>query len=491
MTSGLATLAQRYSLETVIGTGGMATVWRARDNVLARTVAVKVLRDDLAHDQSFVERFHREAFAAARLSHPNIVAIYDTGSETTPSGESRNYIVTEHCGGGSLDDLVDGAGALAPQRVADLGSTICDALAYAHASGIIHRDIKPANILLTDDGAVKVADFGIAKAAYEDRDITASGVILGTVTYIAPEQARGEEPTQESDLYSLGATLYHLLVGRPPFTGDTPLATALKHVEDEPPRPRSIKPAIPKALEAVVLKSLAKDPGERYPTAAAFRQALQSATSSGARPARVGTRQRHPAGGHDDAPAHARSEYRWVLPVAVLLLLAAGVAFVAGGAERAARDRERQGRPGEGAQLVKVQGVADFDPHGGEEHSEETQFAIDGNESTTWQTETYDSALTDTKPGVGLLFDLGDQIPIERIEVVSPSGGYSFEVRAANEEPTSEVEMTRLDGMTNAPEGATIQLNGDSFRYWLIWITSLPGGGGGNAEIAEARFFGS
>ena len=468
----------------------MATVWRARDNVLARPVAVKVLHADLARDQTFVTRFHREAFAAAQLSHPNIVAIYDSGQGLDDAGLPRNYIVTEYCPGGNLADLLQREGALSPARVAEIGARICDALSYAHANGVIHRDVKPANVLLGADGGVKVADFGIAKAAFADRDITASGAILGTVTYISPEQARGEEPTERADIYSLAATLYHLVCGRPPFTSDTPLATAMKHVEQPPPRLRAIKPAIPRALEAVILKGLAKDPHDRHPTAQAFQEALERAVPSRTR-ARSST---PPAAGEQLVHGHAeplrRADYRWVVPVVLLLVIAAAVAFVAGEGSPA-RDNQRRNDVERALQPLEVAAVDDFDPHQGEEHSDEAMFAVDGDESTTWQTETYESRLQDIKPGVGLMFDLGEPTPVEQVEVASPTPGYSFELRAANEQVETEADMAPIGRPTRATNAATIRVGGESFRYWLVWIVELPGGGGGNVRIAEVRFLGS
>src|SRR5687768_1314699 len=277
MPSELDSIAGRYVLERQISQGGMATVWQAKDDVLARPVAIKILHPHLSQDEGFLERFRREALAAARLTHPNIVSIYDTGTEEAPDGEpDLQYIVMEHCSRGTLEDLLRTEGALAPERVASAGISICEALSYAHRHGIVHRDVKPGNVLIANDGSLKVADFGIAKAAFGKKDITTTGSILGTVTYLSPEQGRGEEPDQRSDLYGLGVVLYELAVGRPPFAAETQIATAMMHVKDPPPSLRSIRAGVPRSLEAIVMKALAKDPEDRYASADDMARALGS-----------------------------------------------------------------------------------------------------------------------------------------------------------------------------------------------------------------------
>src|SRR5688572_9681518 len=271
--AALDTIAGRYVLEEPIARGGMATVWKARDEVLARFVALKILDPELAGDPSFLDRFRTEALAAARLAHPNIVQTFDTGEDD----DGNHFIVMEYCGGGTLEDLLEREGALAPDRAVSFAAHVCDALAYAHRHEIVHRDIKPGNVLLGADGSVKVGDFGIAKAAFASHDVTTTGKILGTVTYLSPEQARGEEPDGRSDLYSLGVLLFELLTGRPPFSAESPVATAMHHLKTEPPGPRAVKGNIPRALDAVVLRSLEKDPDARFSTADEMRRALESA----------------------------------------------------------------------------------------------------------------------------------------------------------------------------------------------------------------------
>ncbi|MGH2734347.1 MAG: protein kinase domain-containing protein, partial [Actinomycetota bacterium] len=283
MASELTTLAERYVLESLVARGGMAAVWKARDDVLARPVAVKILHPHLAEDEAFLERFRFEALAAARLAHPNIVAIYDTGTDGGPedAGE-QHFIVMEFCGGGSLADHLAERGPMEPDGIRAVGAAVCEALGYAHRIGVVHRDVKPANVLITGDGSLKVADFGIAKAAFAAGDITTTGSILGTVTYLSPEQLRGSEPDARSDLYALGVTLYELVTGRPPFVEETQMATAMKHLREQPAPSRSVRGGIPRSLDQVIMKALAKDADDRYQSAEEMRTALEGRGSASA-----------------------------------------------------------------------------------------------------------------------------------------------------------------------------------------------------------------
>src|SRR3954447_20575792 len=253
----------RYELHRQLGRGGMAEVFLARDQLLDRPVAVKALFTEFASDPAFVQRFRREATAAANLNHPNIVGVYDWG-ET----EGTYFIVMEYVDGRSLSEVLRDEGPLHPDRVADIGADVAAALGFAHRNGVVHRDVKPGNVLLTQAGQVKVADFGIARAieASPDDNLTQVGQVMGTATYFSPEQARGEAVDPRSDLYSLGCVLYELSVGRPPFNGDTPVDIAYKHAPGPPVPPRHVDGAVPAALEAIILKCLAKNPANRYPS---------------------------------------------------------------------------------------------------------------------------------------------------------------------------------------------------------------------------------
>jgi eukaryotic-like serine/threonine-protein kinase len=278
-------LADRYEVGRLLGTGGMAEVYEGRDRLLARRVAIKVLLGELGQDPSFLARFKREAQAAASLSHPNVVAVYDTGVQ-----DSTHFIVMEYVEGRTLRDLLRIGGPPPPERAALIAADVCNALAAAHARGLIHRDVKPANVMLTPDGTVKVMDFGIARATSSDT-ITQTHAVIGTAQYISPEQVEGREVDARSDLYSLGCLLYEMLTGRVPFAGESPVSIAYRHVREDPVPPRRINPRIPPALEAITLRAMAKHPANRYQTAAELRADLERALAGrplAAAPAPVG-----------------------------------------------------------------------------------------------------------------------------------------------------------------------------------------------------------
>ncbi|HEU5418654.1 MAG TPA: Stk1 family PASTA domain-containing Ser/Thr kinase [Streptosporangiaceae bacterium] len=272
-------LGGRYELDGIVGRGGMAEVFRARDIRLDRIVGVKTLRDDLARDQTFQARFRREAQSAASLNHPSIVAVYDTGEDMV-GGTPVPYIVMEFVDGRTLRDLLRDDRRLLPERAAEITDGVLRALDYSHRNGIVHRDIKPGNVMLTREGQVKVMDFGIARAVSDAQaTMTQTAQVIGTAQYLSPEQARGERVDARSDLYSTGCLLYELLVGRPPFTGDSPVAIAYQHVREDPVPPSRIDPEVPHWADAIVLKAMAKDPGDRYQSAGEMRNDIQRALS--------------------------------------------------------------------------------------------------------------------------------------------------------------------------------------------------------------------
>ena len=263
-------LAGRYALQGLIGQGGMADVQLAHDQVLDRQVAVKILHSRYSDDPSFLERFKREARATASLNHANMVAVYDTGEQ-----DGRPFIVMEYVKGRSLRDVLRREGVL-PQRAAEMAGDAALALHYAHERGLIHRDVKPANIMVSDEGQVKVTDFGIARAVNAET-VTQTAAIFGTAAYIAPEQAQGMTVDARTDVYSLGVVLYEMLTGQQPFTADSAVALAYKHVSEDPVRPTQINREVPPALEAVVLKAMAKNPANRYASARELHDDIQRA----------------------------------------------------------------------------------------------------------------------------------------------------------------------------------------------------------------------
>ncbi|MEJ2870278.1 Stk1 family PASTA domain-containing Ser/Thr kinase [Actinomycetospora sp. OC33-EN08] len=267
-------LSDRYELGPALGYGGMSEVHGGRDVRLGRDVAIKVLRADLARDPQFQIRFQREGQNAAALNHPAIVAVYDTG-ETWADDVPLPYIVMEYVPGRTLRDIVKTGGPMEPFRVCEVVADVCSALDFSHRHGIIHRDVKPANVMITPSGAVKVMDFGIARALSDaQQGLTQTAAVIGTAQYLSPEQARGEAVDARSDVYSTGCVLFELLTGQPPFTGDSPVAVAYQHVREDPRPPSELNPAVPPTLDAIALKALAKNPYNRYQTAGEMRDDL-------------------------------------------------------------------------------------------------------------------------------------------------------------------------------------------------------------------------
>jgi eukaryotic-like serine/threonine-protein kinase len=268
MTQLADVFSNRYEIQRGIARGGMAEVYLARDQLLDRPVAVKVLFAEYARDPSFVERFRREAQSAANLNHPNIVAIYDWGQE-----RGTYFIVMEYVRGRSLRDVVQVNGPFSARRTAEIGAEIAGALEFAHRNGVVHRDVKPGNVLITADGDIKVTDFGIARAGTSE-GLTQTGAVMGTATYFSPEQAQGHAVDGRSDVYSLGVVLYEMVTGAPPFAGESPVAVAYKHVREEPEPPSARAPDLPPDLEKIILTAMAKDPDSRYQTADELRTDL-------------------------------------------------------------------------------------------------------------------------------------------------------------------------------------------------------------------------
>ncbi|MFF5214052.1 Stk1 family PASTA domain-containing Ser/Thr kinase [Micromonospora sp. NPDC000442] len=280
MTAQARLLGGRYQVGELLGYGGMAEVHRGRDLRLGRDVAIKMLRADLARDATFQMRFRREAQNAASLNHPAIVAVYDTGEEQAPTGETLPFIVMEFVNGRTLKEVLGAEGRLQPRRALEISADICAALDFSHRHGIIHRDIKPGNVMLTQTGQVKVMDFGIARAlASGATTMTQTSAVIGTAQYLSPEQARGEAVDARSDVYAAGCVLFELLCGHPPFVGDSPVSVAYQHVREAPPTPSDLNPDVNPAVDAIVLKALSKNPLNRYQSAGEMRADLLRAAA--------------------------------------------------------------------------------------------------------------------------------------------------------------------------------------------------------------------
>ncbi|MGI8661915.1 MAG: protein kinase domain-containing protein [Acidimicrobiales bacterium] len=510
-------LAGRYRLEHVIATGGMAQVWEATDEVLARPVAVKLLHAHLAADGVFVERFRREAIAAARLTHPSIVAIYDTCTQ-----DGVEAIVMELVRGSTLRDLLDERHALDSPEAVAVVSQVADALGVAHRAGIVHRDIKPANILLSNDGRVLVADFGIAKAAEGVSDLTGTGTTLGTVKYLSPEQVEGKPVDARTDVYALGVVLYECVCGRPPFLADTDTATALARLHQDPMRPRQVKASVPKALEEIMLRALARDPAGRYATAHDLRAALlaasrgealgaspvtghdatvttrgpdATATSVSAQRAPAPPRHRTPAGGAQPArpaPKQAPTK-RGPIVVAVLTVIALVVAALL-----------LFGRPGSGGTTIggpttpgsvnppgSTLRATAFDPFGGDgENDADAAKAVDGDAKTSWSTEGYAVRKFATKPGVGLIVTLQGEQALRSITVDSAeTNDWSVELYVGSGSlPTLADWGQPVTAKDRVARGrSTFDLKGTKGSEVLIWITDVgdESGDRAHARIAE------
>ena len=483
----------RYRLVESLARGGMAEVWEGVDDVLTRPIAVKLLHPHLATDEAFEERFRREAIAAARLAHPNVVATFDTGED-----EGTAFIVMELIRGRTLRELLaDHGGVLPPWLTASIGIQVADALHHAHEAGIVHRDVKPANVLVCDaepglPPQVKVADFGIARAATQDgADLTQPGALLGTAKYLSPEQVQGGEPDARSDVYALGVVLYECLTGRPPFTADTEIATAMAHVHSDALKPRQIRAGIPRSLETVVNRAMAKDPADRYATAADLASALRGIDlGDDAVPAVV----RDPTPPAGVVGSFRQTERSWIVPAAVILAVAA-VLIVLGILLSGAEVGPIRGRGGGGgsnnggtaAAPVTGFAVRSFDPEGTDKVEKEDRAVLvaDAKPETTWSTDRYRSReFGGLKPGVGLVLELPEVTELGKVRVTSPTTGWNAQVFVADQPGGAlgdwgEAKATLDDIGGNAEFG----LDGAEGRAVLLWITRL--GVDNRVEIAE------
>jgi serine/threonine protein kinase len=486
-------LAERYELSEQLASGGMTSVWRGHDRVLGRDVVVKVLHPELAADADFRARFHEEAVNAARLTHPNIVSLYDTGEQGTIA-----YIVMELVNGPTLREAIGRHGPLPPSNAARLAREVAAALDYAHQAGVCHSSLNPGNILLADDGTVKVADFSIARAATDD-DPSRTGEILGVDGYLAPEVAKGENADGRADVYGLGACLYEMLTGRPPSAD--PAGTI---------PPRALRAGVPRDLDAIVRQAMATDPAERFQTVQAMAAALSRPAAGAAAAAPAGELLEVPPAptGPDVTPSRGflRHEGRllgWTLALVAVaaVLVAIGLTLARDGLGDLFGSSDpptgTSGRPAASsaapATPIELAGAIPYDPQGDDrqENNEAAPRAIDGDPGTSWGTSTYQQPFGDggLKDGVGLVLDPGSakRARLLTLALTAPGADFSVYATDAAELPTGIGDWQQLTSRRDAGEQVNVRLAGDVYRYYLVWFTSLPPAGGGyRVEVAEA-----
>jgi eukaryotic-like serine/threonine-protein kinase len=492
-TTGLAggligtVLSDRYRLEARLGSGGMSTVYLARDQTLERPVAVKVMHREISDQPDQLERFRREARAVAQLSHPNVVAVIDAGEDG-----GYPYIVFEYVDGETLKQRIDRVGRLPVDEAVAYAIEVGRGLAAAHARRLVHRDVKPQNVLIDSDGRAKVTDFGIARSLESD-GLTKTGRVLGTTDYVSPEQAMGQEVDARSDIYSLGVLLYEMLTGEVPFRADSVVGVAMKHVNEQMPDVQRRRPEVSSALAAVVERATAKDPKRRYPDMASLLTDLEGALE--VEVARAGTSHGEATSVLDAVRARRLLTPRRMSAAGVALVLAATVAALLIAA-LTGNDAERGGAAAPSGAPIELTAAHDFDPEGtGGEHADEVQYAIDGKSDTAWTTEAYQTfrSLEQAagKPGVGLYVEARKPVKARSMTIRTADGGWDADIYAATTRPPTTLDgWGGTIGTTNgASSDQTIELDATTpARYYLIWITKLsttPVTGGYRVEIEE------
>jgi eukaryotic-like serine/threonine-protein kinase len=469
----------RYRLEEKIGSGGMSTVYRAFDPTLERWVAIKLMHQDISRDPDQLERFRREARSVARLNHPHLVTVIDAGED-----EGSPYIVFEYVEGETLKERIRRQRRLPIPEAVAYAIEIGRALSCAHAAKLVHRDVKPQNVLIDHDGRAKVTDFGIARSL-EQEGLTVAGRVLGTTDYVSPEQALGQDVTEQSDIYSLGIVLYEMLTGETPFRADTQVAIAMKHVREPLPDVQTRRPEISAVLASIVERATAKETRNRYASVDELVHDLEQAL--GIETARTGevtgeattVLRSLPGDTADFAPARLRHPRRGlILSVLGIAILAGVIAYLITRSEPGPGRAVTPNHPGLTNVNLGTRAASDYDPEGdGEESPDSTQFAIDGNRPTSWDTETYQGGFAGSdKQGVGLYVDTGTAVAAKQLELVTSTPGYRATVYAANTVPGGLGGWKRVSRPQTVEQDDTFVLHTDGrrYRYYLLWISSLP-----------------
>jgi hypothetical protein len=519
-------LGGRYRLDAQIGRGGMSTVYLAFDTVLERPVAIKLMHREIASDSDQLERFRREARSVARLNHPHIVTVIDAGEEPSPDSAAQDgaegeqqtgwtgrvgtpFIVLEYVEGETLKALIRRDGPLEIPRAIAYAIELARALGAAHERLIVHRDVKPQNVLIGVEGSAKITDFGIARTLTEE-GLTMDGRVLGTTDYVSPEQALGQSVTGQSDLYSLGIVLYEMLTGVVPFTGESPVAVAMKHVREDVPDVQLARPEVSAATAVVVERATAKDLEERYPDAASMLADLEEvlaieASRTGQATGEVTTVLRTlPGPARRRLPWRMRHPVRWIVSLALLAAIVALALIIAADRTHRGVAPDVDARPGLQAVPLTQTAAHDYNPFGtGPENREDDQSAVDGDPNTSWSTEHYyDETLKKAGgTGVGLYVDAAPNVAAKQIEIQTPTPGFAAQIYLANRidlslpygDSTSLTARGWRGPVGEAPsvrDGVhiPITLAGKRYRYYLVWITKLPPGKQ-FASISELTLF--
>jgi eukaryotic-like serine/threonine-protein kinase len=497
-------LSGRYRLEAKLGSGGMSTVYLARDTTLDRSVAVKVMHREMSEQADQLERFRQEARAVAKLSHPNVVAVIDAGEDG-----GYPYIVFEYVEGETLKARINRIGALDTQEALAYAIEIARGLTVAHARSMIHRDIKPQNVLIDAEGRAKLTDFGISRQLEQD-GMTATGRVLGTTDYVAPEQAMGRGTDQRSDIYSLGVVLYEMLTGEVPFAADSQVGVAMKHVNEELPDVQALRPELSAASALVVERATAKEPNKRYADIGEMIDDLSTALEVEA--ARAGSTTGEATSVLDAVPPASRKlsgRARWSWAAIALIVVVAGGFLVAtqliSSGDTPIVGKNNNGGKGEKAsgQTVALESAHAYDPEGDEHEEDQTQeLAIDGNPTgTSWTTEHYDTdTFAGTKsgpdPGVGIYVTAKADASPTKMTIQSPTPGWDAQIFAAAAGPPEGIEDwgEPIGEVEDAGKSNEVQLHlGKAAKYFLVWFTKASPAsdqeGRFQVEISDVKLF--